>query len=208
MLSTARISAQKGEHSEVNGDWILLRLGSLNARLRKMIVAAENRRHLRRLKRCGKGSGLWGPVTITGHAQIELGCNAHIGGGAFIRGEGGLVIGDNTHISRNLVLYTLNHQYEGSRLPYDDTHVEKSVQIGRNVWVGMNVCIAPGTVIGEGAIIGMGAVVAGTVPPHAIVASQRWRVIGERDATRYLELDALGAYAGPNGKLFTVGEVR
>ena len=163
---------------------------------------AENRSHLERFKACGKGAGIWGPVFITGHDQIVIGDNVHIGGGAFIRGEGGLVIGDNTHISRNLLLYTRNHRYEGERIPYDDEHVAKPVTIGRNVWIGMNVVIAPGTRIGDGAIIAMGAVVAGEVPPMAIVGAEKWRVLGWRDERRYQSLDDEKAFAGPNGHLY------
>lgn len=202
------LPTDRNENSLVNADWLLLRLSSLGRRLRKKIVAAESRRHLRLLKHCGRGSGIWGAVAITGHSQIELGMNVHIGDGAFIRGEGGLIIGDNTHISRNLLLYTVNHRYDGSRLPYDEEEVGKGVVIGRNCWIGMNVCIAPGTTIGEGAIVGMGAVIAGTIPPRAIVGSQKWRVIGERDAARYRELDASGVYGGPSGKPFIAGDLR
>ena len=114
-------------------------------------------------------------------------------------------IGDNTHISRNLVLYTCNHQYAGERLPYDEQVVLKPVEIGRNVWIGMNVCIAPGARIGDGAIVGMGAVVSGVVEPMAIVASQPLRQIGQRDAEHYKQLDGLGAYSGAAGRPFGGG---
>ncbi len=180
-------------------DKLYLRIGGLIRNLHRRWVRLENRVHLAQISRKGHGVGIWGPVTITGHDRITLGANVHIGGGAFIRAEGGLEIGDNTHISRNLLLYTINHRYEGARVPYDDEQVGKPVRIGRNVWVGMNVCIAPGTTIGDGAIIGMGAVLSGEIPPLAIVGSPRWRVIGERDRERYERLDRERAYGGPDG---------
>jgi|GEM_PF-4049199 acetyltransferase-like isoleucine patch superfamily enzyme len=114
------------------------------------------------LKRCGRGVRLNGFSVITGLDQIEIGDDVHIGKNAFIRGEGGLVIGDNTHISRNLVLYTVNHNYEGECLPYDHTLVKKPVRIGRNVWIGVK--IVPGTTIEDGAIVGMGLVITEGVP--------------------------------------------
>jgi maltose O-acetyltransferase len=110
------------------------------------------------------------------------------------------VIGDNTHISRNLVLYTTNHDHKGERLPYDDHQVERPVTIGRNVWIGMNVCITPGSTIGDGAIVGLGAVIHGTVPPLAIVGAAPWVQIGSRDAERYEALDRAGSYGGPGGR--------
>ncbi len=149
---------------------------------------------------CGGGLHINGIVTITGAKKVVIGNNVHIGAGAFIRGEGGLEIGDNTHISRNLVLYTMNHDYEGRRLPYDEDMIDKPVKIGRNVWIGMNVCILPGTVIGDGAIVGMGTVVFGEVPPLAIIGSAPWQQIGTRDADHYAQRDKERAYGGVNGR--------
>ena len=158
-----------------------------------------------RLRGCGRGVRFHGRITLTGPERVRIGDNVHVGANAFIRGEGGLEIGENTHISRNLVLYTFNHRYEGERLPYDEGQVAGPVRIGRNVWIGMNVCITPGSVIGDGAIVGMGCVVMGEVPPLAIVGSQRWRVLGWRDAGHYGELDGRGAYGGADGKCLEGG---
>jgi len=151
-------------------------------------------------KRCGRAVHFGENLRLSGVENISLGDNVHIGSGAFIRGEGGLSIGDNTHISRNLVLYTINHNYNGVCLPYDNTMIEKPVTIGRNVWIGMNVCIAPGATIGDGAIIGLGAVVFGNVPPLAIIGVAQWQVIGMRDREHYEELERAGKFGGMNGR--------
>ena len=147
----------------------------------------------------GPGCGAWGRIALTGAANMRLGSNVHIGDGAFIRAEGGLSIGSNTHISRNVTIYTRNHQSEGEALPYDDTFDDRPVTIGRNVWIGMDVCITPGVTIGDGAIVGMGTVVAGTVAAGAIVVSQAARVVGSRDPDRYERLENAGAFGGPSG---------
>lgn len=160
---------------------------------------AKNQALLRRAKACGKGVRLNGTMVITGIEECELGNNVHIGNNAFIRAQGGLKIGDNTHISRNLVLYTTNHKYEGERLPYDEEIVKKPVTIGRNVWIGMNVCIVAGTFIGDGAIVGMGSVVSGEVPRLSIIGADKWRILGWRDETHYDHCEMSNAYGGPNG---------
>ena len=152
------------------------------------------------LAACGAGTHVRGEFRISGVSAIRLGSNVHIGPNAFIRGEGGLQIGDNTHISRNLVLYTVNHRYEGTRVPYDEHLVHAPVSIGRNVWIGMNVTVAPGTVIGDGAIIGLGTSVFGEVPPGAIIGSEKWRILGHRDPERYRALDEVGEYGGADGR--------
>jgi acetyltransferase-like isoleucine patch superfamily enzyme len=145
---------------------------------------------------------------VSGHENVVLGDNVHIGSGSFIRAEGGLDVGSHTHISRNLLLYTRNHDFKGTRLPYDDKSIQRPVKIGRCVWIGMNVCIVPGTTIGDGAIIGMGTTVSGTVPSLAIVASSKWTVVGERDPAEYERLDGLGSYGGRGGKPYVVKDKR
>lgn len=156
------------------------------------------------LKHCGKGVCFNGRINISGTGSVVIGDNVHIGDNAFIQGAGGLEIGDNTHISRNLVLLTRNHNYSGTRLPYDDRTVEKPVRIGRNVWIGMNVCIVPGTTIGDGAIVGMGTVAFGKVPDLAIIGSASWRQIGEREPVHYSRLEQSRAYGGVNGRSITL----
>ena len=144
---------------------------------------------------------------LTGGRHLSLGNNVFIGDDAYVRAEGGLVIGDNTHISRNVTIYTVNHQYEGSSLPYDDHLRHRSVTIGRNVWIGMGANVLPGARIGDGAIIGMGATVAGVVPAYAVVGAPRAVVIGSRDHKRYERLDEEQRFGGPNGQPLTAAEV-
>lgn len=162
--------------------------------------ATHNERLMARLAHCGQGVHFNGRIDLAGPEFVSIGNNVHIGDGAFIKAAGGLVIGDHVHISRNLTLYTINHQYEGLRLPYDETLTYKPVTIERNVWIGMNVCITPGVTIGEGAIIGMGTVVSKDVPPYAVVGSQPYRVLKQRDVAHYQTRQEEAAYGGVNGR--------
>ena len=152
------------------------------------------------LKKIGEGSFFWGKNhTITGRHNLDIGNNVHINDGAYIRAEGGVTIGDNTHISRNMVLYSINHDYKGNLLPYDNNLILKPVVIGKNVWIGMNVCIAPGTTIGDGCIIGMGTTVSGNIPPLSIIGSAKAVIIGKRDEFHYDILDRNKRYGGIDG---------
>jgi len=140
-----------------------------------------------------------GYLSISGMDKCLVGENVHFGGG-FIRAEGGLTIGDNTHFSRNLTIYTMSHDYEGGRLPYDDKFRCRPVLIGRNVWVGMNVTILPGATISEGAIIGAGAVVAGEVGVGEVFVAPKAMYAFKRDWEHYAFLDERKAYGGINGE--------
>lgn len=165
----------------------------------------ECQRIVKNLGKCGEGVRIVSPAVIVAPEKIQVGHNVHIQENSFIRAEAGLKIGDNTHISRNLVLYTANHNYKGERLPYDETFMNKPVEIGRNVWIGMNVCIAPGTIIGDGAIVGMGTVVSGIVPPLAIIGAAKWNLLKYRDKDHYAGLDEKGRYGGIGGYPIEVG---
>ena len=158
-------------------------VASVLYRIRSAATRHEDRAALGQCASVGPGTTFRGRVRLNGGEAIHLGANVVINDNADIRGEGGLVVGDNTKIARNVVIYTINHQTRGTRLPYDSGRVHRPVTIGRNVWIGANVCIAPGASIGDGAIVGMGTVVAGDVEPLAIVTSGQMRVVGRRDAT-------------------------
>jgi acetyltransferase-like isoleucine patch superfamily enzyme len=152
--------------------------------------------------KCGRDVCIYYPFDMSGAQFAEIGNNVHISRGAFIRAEGGLCIGDNVHIGRNLVIYTVNHNYTGNALPYDHTVVKKTVVIERNVWIGINVTIVPGVTIGEGAIVGAGSVVAKDIPRLAIVGSAPLRIIKYRDNDHYTGLDEAHRYGGVNGELY------
>lgn len=158
-----------------------------------------NHHYASRMKKFGKDSRILRYSRITGLENIEIGDNVTIAENAFIRGEGGLSIGPNCHFSRNVVIYTHNHNYEGEALPYDNTFRYRKVIIEKNVWVGMNAIILPGAHIKEGAIIGAGSVVAGTVEPLSIVGAPPATEIKKRNPEHYQRLEEAKRYGGPNG---------
>lgn len=153
----------------------------------------------RRARRCGF-IRVHGGCQLLGLEGLEVGSNVHVGAGAFWVCDGGLEIGDNVFVSRNSLIYTRNHNYKGSKLPFDDSNVFRPVTIGRNVWIGMNVTILPGAEIGEGAIIGAGSVVYGKIEPLGIYGASSLKRISERSKDHYQRLDAEKRYGGVDGK--------
>ena len=164
------------------------------------ILVENNRRIIAQMKRSGEGLFLNGRISIVQPEMLEVHDNVHIGNNAYIDARGGIVIGANTHISRNFVAHSANHRYEGNYLPYDETYEFKPTIIGRNVWIGTNVVVVPGVNIGEGAIIGAGAVVTQDVPPLAIFGNQRGRVIKYRDKSHYQKLESQKLYSAAKGQ--------
>lgn len=137
---------------------------------------------------CGSGVTINPECKWLGCENIYLAANVFINHGSIIQGEGGLHIGENTIIGPNVTIWTVNHDIRGEKLPFGKQRVFKPVKIGRDVWIGINVTIVPGVEIGDGAVIGAGAVIAGVVPPLAIVAPEKWRVVGSRDEEHYRRL--------------------
>ena len=152
-----------------------------------------------RMKHCGRGVYFNGRVRIVAPRGTVIEDNVHIGDGAHFDARGGLRIGANTHMAPNVVIYTWNHNYEGSLLPYDHEVQRRPVSIGRNVWIGANVKIAPGVTIGDGAIVGMGAVITTDVPPLTVVRVRQTQELRRRDRDHYEALDRGGHYAGQGG---------
>lgn len=188
-------------------DWVLTMFGAFFfawRRVRQKCIHLFLQRYFtQRIKSVGEGVRFNGICRITGCENIEIEPNVHIGDNAFIRGEGGLFIGENTHFSRNLVIYTHNHDYEGQALPYDHHFRLRPVRIERNVWIGMDVIVLPGAVIGEGAIVGAGSVVSGKIEPFAIVGAVPPDVLKYRNRAHYQKLDSQKKYGGKNGRLLS-----
>lgn len=105
-----------------------------------------------------------------------------------ISGKGKVVIGDNFHSGTGCQIITSFHNYEGERIPYDTTYLDKDVVIGDNVWLGNNVIILGGAVIGEGAIIQAGSVVCKDIPPYAIAGGHPAVPFKYRDQEHYKKL--------------------
>ena len=90
--------------------------------------------------------------------ETVLGDNVNFNG-LRIRGRGPVKIGNNFHSGPDCRILTRNHNYEGEKIPYDNSFVEKEVKIEDNVWLGAEVTILPGVTVEEGAIVQAGSVV-------------------------------------------------
>lgn len=114
--------------------------------------------------------------------------------GMSIYGEGKVLIGDYFHSGQNCRIITSFHNYEGDRIPYDDTYIHKDVHIGSCVWLGNDVLILGGVTIGEGAIIQAGSVVCKDIPPYAIAGGHPAAVFKYRDIEHYEMLKEMKMY--------------
>jgi acetyltransferase-like isoleucine patch superfamily enzyme len=143
--------------------------------------------HLRKIKNKGKNVKLVGYSRFLNCENLKLGNNVQIGYGCFLFCMGGIEIGDNTILSRNITIYSSNHNFKSDVVPYNNEHIHKPVKIGNSVWIGMNVSITPGVTIGDGAIIGMGTVVSQDIEPGGIVVGTKQRLVSKRNMIEFIK---------------------
>lgn len=138
-----------------------------------------------------KVGGFDGEPTVNGFSKFTrntfIGKNCHFNG-MKVLGYGKVLIGDNFHSGSGLKLITDVHNYEGDRVPYDDTYIIKDITIGDNVWIGSDVIILGGVKIGDGAIVQAGSVVVSDVGRCSIVGGSPARQFKRRNIAHYEKL--------------------
>lgn len=117
----------------------------------------------------------------------SIGNNVHING-MVIMGSGNVHIGNFCHFGAELLILSDSHNYEGEKIPYDNTLITKDTIIEDFVWCGARVTILPGARIGEGAIIQAGSVVHGIIPPYAIAGGNPAKVFKYRNKEHFILL--------------------
>lgn len=153
------------------------------------------KKNTKRAKRVLGGYG--DPLTVNFKSvfneNVFLGKNCHFNGIEIPKG-GIIRIGDNFHSGKNCMILSKYHNYEGSKIPYDNTYIVKDITIEDNVWLGNNVIVLGGVKIGEGAIIQAGAVVVSDIPPCSIAGGNPAKVFKERNREHYFRLKSEGRF--------------
>ena len=131
------------------------------------------------------------PCSFSHNTFVGSHCNFN---GMVIVGGGKVAFGDYFHSGVECMIITQNHNYEGEKIPYDETFVLKDVTIGDYVWFGNRVTVVGAVTIGEGAIIAAGSVVVKDVPPLAIVGGNPAKIIKYRDSDHFYRLKSEGKF--------------
>lgn len=128
------------------------------------------------------------PIFVSNLENLQLERDVYIGPNAWLSTKGKVIIQRGVIIGPRLKVYTSNHNYNGTMLPYDSENIVKDVIIGPNTWIGGDVIILPGVNVGEGVIIGAGSVVTKNVPSFAIVGGNPARILKYRNESEYYKL--------------------
>jgi acetyltransferase-like isoleucine patch superfamily enzyme len=114
------------------------------------------------------------------NARICIGKNCLISEFNVLRGQGGIIIGDNVYTAPKVQILAVNHVYSDPARPIVEQGITaQGIVIEDDAWIGAGAIILDGVRIGRGAVVGAGAVVTHDVPAHTIVAGNPARLIKE-----------------------------
>ncbi|WP_440895625.1 DapH/DapD/GlmU-related protein [Amphibacillus sp. Q70] len=113
-----------------------------------------------------EGFSLFVPFTTDFGKNIKIGKNVFINSGCRFQDQGQITIGDGSLIGHNVVLATINHDYNPSKR---GTMYLKPIELKEKTWIGSNSTILPGVTVGKNAVIAAGSVVTKDVAPNTIV---------------------------------------
>lgn len=118
--------------------------------------------------------GLFPPFHTDCGKNTFVGERVFINMGCKFQDQGGITIDEGALIGHNVVLATINHDFEPQNR---QSMTCAPIRIGKNVWVGANATILAGVTIGDGAIVAAGAVVNKDVEANTIVGGIPAKII-------------------------------
>lgn len=117
------------------------------------------------------------------HAGIRIGKRTFVGEETLMRGQGGIVVGDDVLFGPRVQVLAVNHVMSDPTRPIMDQGITaQGIRIGDGSWIGAGAIILDGVTVGKGACIGAGAVVNADVPDHALAVGVPARVVRDMKA--------------------------
>jgi acetyltransferase-like isoleucine patch superfamily enzyme len=112
--------------------------------------------------------------------RVRLGDGVVLAANVMVLGEGGVELGDHTHLGPGVVCTTQYGDSRGEMATGSPGIKTLPVSIGRGCWIGSGAVLMPGTTLGDGSIVAPNAVVYGTFGARAKVSgnpARRERVL-------------------------------
>ena len=129
----------------------------------------------------GSRSTLHTGVRVYDPRGIKIGKGTIVGHRTFLDGRDQLIIGVNTDIASEVMIYNQEHDLTSPSFSASSA----PVHIGDYVFVGPRAIILPGVTIGRGAVVAAGAVVTKDVAPSDIVGGVPAKSIGLRQLKNF-----------------------
>lgn len=115
------------------------------------------------------------------HTRISLGDRVHVNVGAYLSGEGGLLIGNDVLIGPHAKILSAGHEIDGCNpLISHEPLTYAKIIIGVGAWIGAGAIVLQGVRVGMGAVVAAGSVVTRDVPDFAVVGGVPARLLRYR----------------------------
>lgn len=120
------------------------------------------------------------------NSGIKIGKNCLISEFNVLRGQGGIIIGDNVYTSPFVQMAAVNHVFQDPDRPIIEQGITaEGIVIEDNVWIGTGAIILDGVRIGTGSVIAAGAVVTKDVLPRSVVGGVPAKLLRELDGDHF-----------------------
>lgn len=117
---------------------------------------------------CGKNLQLASDVRVAGVANLHLGSNVFLSGGAWILAGCPITIEDEVMLGPYVVLVSGDHSLENRSWRFG-APVRAPIVLQRGSWIGAHSVVSKGVTVGAGSCVGAGSVVTKDVPTNCIV---------------------------------------
>lgn len=159
----------KNLRHRVKLEWQLLKLISRHDVLVEKAVTVKYVDSMLFGKHCTLQSGSYVYGSRSG-SKVTFGDHVVLAGGGMLLGEGGIQLGDYTHLGPGV---TVTSQYGDSRSDscrHDPVVKYAPVRIGNGCWIGSGSVIMPGTTLGDRCIVAPNSVVFGHWSDDTVLA--------------------------------------
>jgi maltose O-acetyltransferase len=147
--------------------------------LRKILWTWGHLRFAALVRHQGKGCVCHWNTELKYPEKLVLGDRVIIGVNAVLGAAGGITLGDDVRISRDVIIETAGLDFLHATLPYP--HSFSPIHIERGAWIGARAIVLAGVTIGERAVVAAGAVVTKNVPAGAIVGGVPAKIVQRRN---------------------------
>ena len=113
----------------------------------------------------GRNVIIYDGFEIRSPSKITIGNNSIIGFNSVLDGRMGIRIGENVNLSSEVMIYTLQHDYDSKNFQVKGG----SVVIEDRVWLSVRTIILPNITIEEGAVVAAAAVVTKNIKKFIVV---------------------------------------
>lgn len=134
-----------------------------------------------------------GDLIVNPQADLVLGNRVMVNAGAYLSGEGGLILEEEVLVGPGAKILSAGHKIDGPPVSiFGHSLTYGRICIRQGAWIGAGAIVREGVTVGRGAVVGAGSVVTRDVPPGAVVVGNPARFLRWRKGFEGMEIRGQG----------------